>query len=602
MRAPTIASFALIATASLGCADVLGLDAYGTSGTGGGSGGSGGTTGTTTSEGGGGTGGTTSSSTTEGGGGATSSSTTEGGGGAGGTTTTSSSTSTTTECMPGSTEPCYPGPPETEGIGPCKAGARTCDAAGLWGACEGAVLPALELCHTDQVDESCDQLATCTGQLRWVRHFPAAAMQDIAGIAVDPLDDHIVVVGSLAGPVAFGEVAVPFAGGDGTDVFVAKLDPYGKHVWSRSFGSATTDAPLGVAIDATGRIVVVGRFTGTVSLDAVSLTSAGGNDIFVLRLDPDGAALWGKQLGDAGSQEGRAVAVDAAGDVYITGSYDGALDFGVGALPNAGAGAPNVFVARLAGDTGQPVWAAGFDGAGAQLGRAIALDATGAVHVAADVDGAITIGGSTHTSAGLTDIVVARLDAATGAPAWSVRYGNAANQVVTRMVNGGPSGVVVGASVQGAVTFDTFSTTGDTTNDAAVFKLDATGAVQWVQRAGALNAGQFTTGVAADPSGFVVAAGNFNVSIDFTGGAGGLQTATTGLDRFFVKLGPVAAAPYWTRSFPNAAGSVPTALAIDRVGRVVFATSVQGTTDFGSGPLTSPGTNDKDVVIGQLAP
>ncbi len=167
------------------------------------------------------------------------------------------------------------------------------------------------------------------------------------------------------------------------------------------------------------------------------------------------------------------------------------------------------------------------------------------------------------------------------------------------MVNGGDSGVVVGANVQGAVTFDTFSTTGDASNDAAVFKIGAAGTVQWVQRAGAPNAGQFTTGLAADSSGLVVAAGNFNVSIDFTAGAGGLQTAITALDRFFVKLGPVAGVAYWTRSFPNATGSVPTALAIDRVGRIVFATSLQGATDFGSGPLTS---TDKDVVIGQLAP
>ncbi len=270
-------------------------------------------------------------------------STTEtGGGGTGGATTTT----TPTGCIQAATQPCYTGPPETEGIGPCKAGARTCSPAGLWGACEGAVLPALELCHTDQIDESCDQLATCTGQLRWVRHFPAADNQDVAGIAVDPLDDHVVVVGSLAGPVTFGDVAVPFAGGDGTDVFVAKLDPYGKHVWSRSFGSTTTDAPFGVAIDPMGRIVVVGRFTGTVSLDAVSLTSAGDNDIFVLQLDPEGTALWGKRFGDAAAQEGRAVAVDAAGDVYLTGSYNGALDFGVGSLPVAGAAGSNLFVAR----------------------------------------------------------------------------------------------------------------------------------------------------------------------------------------------------------------------------------------------------------------
>ena len=59
-------------------------------------------------------------------------------------------------CAPGETEPCYLGAPGSAGVGPCKAGTRTCNADGLgWGACLGQVLPQPEIC-ANNIDENCD--------------------------------------------------------------------------------------------------------------------------------------------------------------------------------------------------------------------------------------------------------------------------------------------------------------------------------------------------------------------------------------------------------------------------------------------------------------
>ena len=59
------------------------------------------------------------------------------------------------DCVVGATEPCYDGPAEALGNPPCQMGARTCTEDGTWGPCEGAVLPAEELCN-DGVDDDCD--------------------------------------------------------------------------------------------------------------------------------------------------------------------------------------------------------------------------------------------------------------------------------------------------------------------------------------------------------------------------------------------------------------------------------------------------------------
>ncbi len=57
-------------------------------------------------------------------------------------------------CQPGKVEDCYTAYPETEGVGPCKGGKRTCIAGGIWGACEGEVTPVGENC-ADGVDNNC---------------------------------------------------------------------------------------------------------------------------------------------------------------------------------------------------------------------------------------------------------------------------------------------------------------------------------------------------------------------------------------------------------------------------------------------------------------
>ena len=59
------------------------------------------------------------------------------------------------QCDPGTVEPCYTGLLSTLGVGPCQGGARTCDATGTWGPCEGEVRPSQELC-TDGVDNNCN--------------------------------------------------------------------------------------------------------------------------------------------------------------------------------------------------------------------------------------------------------------------------------------------------------------------------------------------------------------------------------------------------------------------------------------------------------------
>ncbi|XXX76709.1 hypothetical protein WMF30_54575 [Sorangium sp. So ce134] len=91
--------------------------------------------------------------------------------------------------------------------------------------------------------------------------------------------------------------------------------------WSRGYGGAGADVGWSVASDAAGNYYVTGSFEGTVDFGAGPLTSAGLTDVFLLKLDPAGALLWSKRFGGTGSEAGGAVAVDGSGNVLLAGTH-----------------------------------------------------------------------------------------------------------------------------------------------------------------------------------------------------------------------------------------------------------------------------------------
>ncbi|KYF82590.1 hypothetical protein BE18_44670, partial [Sorangium cellulosum] len=91
--------------------------------------------------------------------------------------------------------------------------------------------------------------------------------------------------------------------------------------WSRGYGGAGADAGWSIASDTAGNYYVTGSFEGTVDFGAGPLTSAGPTDVFLLKLDPAGALLWSKRFGSDSADTGHAVAVDGSGNVLLAGIH-----------------------------------------------------------------------------------------------------------------------------------------------------------------------------------------------------------------------------------------------------------------------------------------
>src|SRR5262249_8206046 len=137
----------------------------------------------------------------------------------------------------------------------------------------------------------------------------------------------------------------PLVSSGGTDVFVASLDEFGQSVWAKRFGDASFQAGSAIARDAMGDVVVTGSFASTIDFGGGPLTSAGFTDIFLAKFDLAGNHVFSKRFGDPVDQRAEGVAVDTADNVLLTGYFIGTVDFGGGLL--ASTGGTDIFVAKF---------------------------------------------------------------------------------------------------------------------------------------------------------------------------------------------------------------------------------------------------------------
>ncbi|MFT3776629.1 MAG: hypothetical protein QM820_65655 [Minicystis sp.] len=253
----------------------------------------------------------------------------------------------------------------------------------------------------------------------WVKRMGGAGKDACEGVHVDAAG-NVFVVGLFTGTADFGQGPLTSAGK--RDAFVVKIDPGGQPVFSKRLGGADHDAATAVATDAAGNAIVVGYATGMVDLGAGPVGRQTGllTDVFVVALGPGGEPRWSKLLHSPGEHPRPAVAVDVAGNVIVTGHFEGEIE--LGGKHTRSAGRDDVFVIKLAPD-GTFLWGRAVGGAGVDTGTAIAVDPAGHVIVAGESEGPIDFGqGPIGAGAGHQGFVVA-LDGANGATLWGRAVG-----------------------------------------------------------------------------------------------------------------------------------------------------------------------------------
>jgi hypothetical protein len=274
-----------------------------------------------------------------------------------------------------------------------------------------------------------------SGNFLWAKQMGSTSWDAGSSIALDTLG-NVYVTGNFSGMVDFDPGAGTFNLNPvgGSDIFICKLNSSGNFLWAKSFGASTDeDHGNGITVDASGNVYTTGSFKETVDFDpgaGIYNLTADYIDVFVSKLDASGNFVWAKKMGGLSYEYGNGVTVDAAGNLYITGSFRGLncdFDPGPGAFYLNTYGDTDEFICKLDA-SGNFVWAKqvrsnAYD---FSVGLSITVDASGNVYTTGNFKGTADFdpgsGVLSYTASAYHDCFALKLNSS-GSLVWAKHFG-----------------------------------------------------------------------------------------------------------------------------------------------------------------------------------
>jgi hypothetical protein len=284
------------------------------------------------------------------------------------------------------------------------------------------------------------------GNFVWAKQMGGVLEDNGISLALDAAG-NVFATGDFKGTVDFNPdpaVTNNLTSSGDYDIYICKLDASGNFVWAKQIGGTQVDYGFDIAVDPAGNIYTGGEFNSSVDFNpdpAVinSLTSAGSNDIFILKLDASGNFVWAKRIGASANDYINSIDVDPSG-VYMIIEAGGTLDLNPDpAVTNnfTSAGSDDIFISKLDA-VGNFVWANQMGGTLEDNGIGIAVDMSGNVYATGDFQGiadfnpdpAVT---NQLTSAGNYDIFIMKLSAVGSLPVILSGFSHSNNNCISTL-------------------------------------------------------------------------------------------------------------------------------------------------------------------------
>jgi hypothetical protein len=387
-------------------------------------------------------------------------------------------------------------------------------------------------------------------------------------------------------------------------------------IWTKQFGSTTTDIGRSVTTDALGNVYSTGHFTGVSDFDpgigVFNMTSTGSEDIFISKVDPSGNFIWAKQIGGSGSDVGYSISIDSNGDVYLAGFFNGTSDFdpGTGVYNLTSAGVNDIYVLKL-NSTGIFVWAKRMGSTGDDYAISLAVDANN-VYTTGYFEGTVDFDPGTGifnlTSSGNNDCFVSKLDAL-GNFVWARKFGG------TQFDNGSSITVDATGNVYttgpfmstvdfdpGAGVFNLTAPSGGT--DVFISKLNSSGNFVWAKQFTGPTLNRVSYGISLDAAGNVLIAGNFDSTSDFDPGTGffNLSPFSANVDDIFITKLDASGNFVWAKQLGGTGNDRAFSICTDVAGNVYSGGYFNSIADFdpNAGIYNLNSSGGSDAFISKL--
>ncbi|MDP3000262.1 MAG: SBBP repeat-containing protein [Bryobacterales bacterium] len=352
--------------------------------------------------------------------------------------------------------------------------------------------------------------------------------------------------------------------------FALTIDPVLSY--STYLGGFRNDRAWGMAVDSSGCAYLVGESLSTnfPAANALQAVSKGNTDVFVTKLNASGTGMvFSTYLGGTDVDVGSGIALDVAGNIYITGyTRSAAFPTTAGVYRTVKSGGEDAFVAKLAPTGGSLVYSTFVGASGNDRAQAIAVDASGNAHIAGYTNSVAfpTISAAQAAFGGSTDAFAAKLNTTGTALVYSTFLGGSSNDTAGGIAVDSSGNAYIAGQTQSPnfPVRSAYQTNKAGGGDAFVAKLSAAGAFIFSTYLGGKGADS-AKAIALDASNIYLTGNTY--SIDFPTSTGAFQRAKSGeYDAFVTKMNSAGTALVWSTYLGGAESDDGTAIAVDGSG------------------------------------
>ena len=348
------------------------------------------------------------------------------------------------------------------------------------------------------------------GNVLWAKQYAQTSSLPI-NVVTDVQTDaagNIYIYGRFSETVEFGSTTLTSSGA--TDLFLCKLDSNGNVIWAKKYGNSGYDIGYNgnMEVDDNGNVYIGARFQVSITIGSTTYNSAGAEDLIFMKINTAGNVVWSKKFGGIGKDENHGIAIDASGNSYYVGSFANTVAFGSTSL--TATGSSDFYIVKL-GPTGDVIWAKKMNSTGSGTGIGIKLTDDGIVYVSGTFMGTLSFGGFSVSSSSSSNIdaVFSKLDT-NGNVLWLKKVGstvNAYNSCLAVKPDGNIvlSGEFTGTSVAGssAGSFDVY-----------VSEYTPAGSFVWAKKFGSTG-GDLNRSLAVGPDNAIYVGGSFTGTVSF---------------------------------------------------------------------------------------
>jgi hypothetical protein len=383
--------------------------------------------------------------------------------------------------------------------------------------------------------------------------------------------------------------------------------------WANKLGTSTAERVYSVTTDNAGNVYTTGYFQNTVDFDpgtgVFNLTSNGGYDIFVTKLNAAGNLVWAKNMGGSANDVGESVTIDYLGNIFITGYFQSTADMdpGSGTTNLISSGSYDIFITKLDA-SGNFDWAKRMGGSGVDIGYSVVVDTVGNIYSTgyfrstADFDPGSGI--YNLTAEGIRDIFISKLDSA-GDFVWTKKIGRSGYNAGRTIHLDNFGDIYVSGDFQDSADFDSGVDSlylwSEGLFDVFVCKLDTAGNLKWAKGWGSTDT-DFSSSLTTDSVGNVYTTGYFKGTVDFDPNIGVFNLASAGSRDVFVSKLDSSGAFSWAKQIGGIGDDRGFSIAKDAQGNLYTTGMFENTADFnpGTGIFNLTSNGDLDCFVSKL--